>query len=141
MMPFYMTSLHVDLNEAAKMCDIIPLTLLASLSRLRTLVRTKVQNGDDIWPNSRSFMYQFMKVGGIKTLKELTIGVQQLVRLPSNTDFINPGLVLYGSFLVSTLCRDKTVHTKNCNSRQIAIELSICVPLCCAIRGSFSQSF
>ena len=31
-----MTSLHVDLNEAGKCVD-IPLTLLASLSRLRTL--------------------------------------------------------------------------------------------------------
>ena len=34
-----MTSLHFDLNESAKCVDIVPLTLLASLSRLRTLVR------------------------------------------------------------------------------------------------------
>ena len=33
-----MTSLHVDLNEAAKCVDI---TLLASLSRLRTLVQNR----------------------------------------------------------------------------------------------------
>ena len=71
---FSMTSLHVDFNEAAKCVDIIPLTLLASLSRLRTLVQ--IQNGDDIWPNLRRFINQLMKVGGIKTWKELTIGVQ-----------------------------------------------------------------
>ena len=35
-----------------------------------------------------------MKVGGIKTWKELTIGVKQFVRLLFNNDFINPGLVL-----------------------------------------------
>ena len=34
MTSFYMTSLHVDLNEAAKCVDIIPLILLAPLSRL-----------------------------------------------------------------------------------------------------------
>ena len=39
MTSFYMTSLHVDLNEAAKYVYIIPPTLLASLSRLRTLVQ------------------------------------------------------------------------------------------------------
>ena len=44
MTSFSMTSLHVDvdLNKAAKCVDIInliPLTLLASLSRLRTLVQ------------------------------------------------------------------------------------------------------
>ena len=35
-----------------------------------------------------------MKVGGFKTSKKLTIGVQQLVRLIFNNNFINPGLVL-----------------------------------------------
>ena len=34
-----MKSLHIDLNEAAKCVDIIQLTLLASLWRLRTLVK------------------------------------------------------------------------------------------------------
>ena len=86
-----MTSLHVDLNEAAKYVDIIPLTLLASLSRLRTLVQ--IQNGDDIWPNLRRFITKIMKVGGIEIWKELTIGVQQLVRLLFSNNFINPGLV------------------------------------------------
>ena len=38
MKSFCMTSLQVDLNEAAKYADIAPPTLLASLSRLRTLV-------------------------------------------------------------------------------------------------------
>ena len=33
----YIKSLHVDLNEAAKCVDIISLTLLASLSRIRAL--------------------------------------------------------------------------------------------------------
>ena len=35
-----------------------------------------------------------MKVGGIETWKELTIGIQQLVRLLFNYNFTNPGLVL-----------------------------------------------
>ena len=39
MTSFCMTSLHVDMNEAAKYIDIIPPTLPASLSRLRTLVQ------------------------------------------------------------------------------------------------------
>ena len=39
MTSFCMTLLHADLNEAAKCVDIIPLTLLASLSHLRTLVQ------------------------------------------------------------------------------------------------------
>ena len=42
MTSFSMTSLHVDLNEATKSVDIMPLTLLASLWRLRTL--EKMQN-------------------------------------------------------------------------------------------------
>ena len=70
MTSFSMTSLHVDLDEAAKCADIIPLTLLY-----------KIHSGDDIWPNLRRFINQFMKVGGIKTWKELTIGVQQLKKL------------------------------------------------------------
>ena len=89
MTSFSMTSLHVDLNAAAKCVDIIPLTLLASLSHLR-----KIQNGDDIWPNLRRFIYKFMKVGGIETWKERTIGAQQLVRLLFKNNFINPRLVL-----------------------------------------------
>ena len=92
MKSFSTTSLHVDLSEAAKCVDIIPFTLLASLSRLRTLVQNT--NGNDIWPNLRRFINQFMKVGGIETWKELTIGVQQLVRLLFNNNFINPELVL-----------------------------------------------
>ena len=74
MTSFSMTSLHVDLNEAAKCVDIIALTLPASLPCLRTLIQNT--NGDDIWPNLRRFINQFMKVGGIKIWKELTIGVQ-----------------------------------------------------------------
>ena len=35
-----MTSLHVDRDEAAKCVDIVPLTLLAPLSRLGTLLQT-----------------------------------------------------------------------------------------------------
>ena len=74
MTSFYMTLLHVDLNEAAKCVDIIPLTLQASISHLRTLVQ--IQNGDDIWPNLRRLINKLIKVGGLKTRKELTIGVQ-----------------------------------------------------------------
>ena len=36
---FSMMSLHADLNDAAKCVDIIPITLLASLSRLHTHVQ------------------------------------------------------------------------------------------------------
>ena len=86
MTTFFMTSFHVDLNEADKCVDIIPLTLLASLLHLRTLVQNT--NGDHIWPNLRRFINQFMKVGGIRTWKELTIGVQQVVRLLFNNNFI-----------------------------------------------------
>ena len=92
MMSFSMTSFHVDLNEAAKCVDIITSTLLASLLRLRTLVRKT--KGDDIWPNLRRLIVEFMKVRGMKARKELTTGVQQLVRLLFNNTFINPGLVL-----------------------------------------------
>ena len=41
-----------------------------------------------------------MKVGGMKTWKKLMTGVQQLVRLLFNNNFINPGLVLYVKFAV-----------------------------------------
>ena len=74
MTSFYMTSLHVDPNEAAKCVDIIPLTLLASYPAFTHLY--KQQNGDDVWPNLRRFINQFMKLGDIKTWKELTIGVR-----------------------------------------------------------------
>ena len=40
-----------------------------------------MQYGDDNWPNLRRFINKFIKVGGIKTWKELTIGVQQFSRL------------------------------------------------------------
>ena len=68
MTSFCMMPLHVDLYEAAECVNIIPLTLLASLSRLRTLVQ-KIQNGDDVWPNLRRFINQSMKVGGIENLE------------------------------------------------------------------------
>ena len=48
MTSFSMRSLHVDLNEAAKCVDIIPLTLPASLSHLIRTKYNKIQNGDDI---------------------------------------------------------------------------------------------
>ena len=35
-----------------------------------------------------------MKIGDVTTSKELMIGVQQLIRLLSGNNFINPGLVL-----------------------------------------------
>ena len=71
--------------------DIVLLTLLASLSHFRTLVQ--IQNGDDIWPNLRRFINQFIKVGGIETWEELMAGVQHLEKLLFNNNFINPGLV------------------------------------------------
>ena len=81
-----------NLKEAAKCVDIIPSTLLASISSLRTLVQ--IQNGNDIWPNLRRLIVKFMKIQATKTWKELTTGVQQLVRLLFNNNFTNPGLVL-----------------------------------------------
>ena len=47
---------------------------------------------------------EFWEVRGMKTWKELTTGVQQLVRLLFNNDFVNPGLSLKGLFLVSLFC-------------------------------------
>ena len=92
MTSFCMTSLHVDLNEAAKRVDVIPLTLLAPY---RAFAHSyKIQKGDDIWPNLRRCIRQLMKNGGTKTWKELTIGVRQLVRLLFNKNSINPGIVL-----------------------------------------------
>ena len=62
----YMISLHIDLNEAAKWVDIIPPpALLDSLSRLRTH-SYEIQNGDDIWPNLRRSIIEFIKVQGLK---------------------------------------------------------------------------
>ena len=42
-----------------------------------------------------------MKVGGITTWKELTIGVQQLVRLMFINNFINPGPGLQLKFVAT----------------------------------------
>ena len=57
-----------------------------------SLLRTLVQNGDDSWPNLRRLIVEFMKGRGMTTWKELTTGVQQLVRLLFNNNFINPDL-------------------------------------------------
>ena len=92
MMSFSKMSIHVNQNKAARCVDVTPLTLLASLPRLRNSY--KILNAEDIWPDLRRIISQFMKVGGIKTCKELTIGVQQLVTLLFNNNFIKPGLVL-----------------------------------------------
>ena len=54
----------------------------------------EIQNGDDIWPNLRRLIVKFLKVQGMKTRKELTAGVQQLVRVLCNNNFANPGLAL-----------------------------------------------
>ena len=87
-----MTSLHIDLKEAAKCVDIIfiiiPPILLASLARLRNSY--KIQNGDDIWPNLRRLIVEFMKVLSMKACKKLTTGVPQLVRLLFNNNFVKP---------------------------------------------------
>ena len=80
MTSFSMTSLHVDLNEATKCVDIIPFTLLASLSRLSTLVQNTK------W---RRYLAQLKKIHQPiyeswrhQNLKELTTGgVLQLIRL------------------------------------------------------------
>ena len=75
MTSFCMTSLQIGLNEAAKYVDIIPipLTLLASLLRLRTLV----QNGKrrPYVALLRRLIVEFFKFRGMKTWKELTTGV------------------------------------------------------------------
>ena len=69
-------------------------THIANLHIAPSHTHTKYKIGDDIWPDLRTFINQFMKAGGIKTWKELTTGVQQLVMLLFNNNFINPGLVL-----------------------------------------------
>ena len=71
----------------------MPSTLLASLLPLCTLLQnTKWQN--DTWPALQRLIIEFMKVQGMKTWKEVTTGVQHLVSLLFNNNFINPGLVL-----------------------------------------------
>ena len=42
-----------------------------------------------------------MKVQGMKTWKELTTGVQQMVRMLFNNNLIDPGLVLELSVFIS----------------------------------------
>ena len=93
MTSFCMTSLHVYLNEAAECVDVLAPTLLIPYRTFAHLY--KIQNGDDIWPNLRRLIVEFMKVRGMKAWKELTTGVQQLVRLLFGNNFINPGLFLY----------------------------------------------
>ena len=51
------------------------ITNIISLLIVPSHTSTKIQSSDDIWPNLRRFINQFMKVGGIKTWKELTTGV------------------------------------------------------------------
>ena len=73
MTSFYMTSLHFGLNKAAKSVDIIPLTLLASFAPSST--RTKYKVAAIFGLTYKDSFNQFMKVGGTKTWKELTIRV------------------------------------------------------------------
>ena len=61
MTSFCMTSLHLDLNEAAKCVDIMPGFNVAH--------SYKIQNGDDIWPNLRRLIVEFMNVQGLNTLE------------------------------------------------------------------------
>ena len=65
----------------------------------------KIKNGDDIWPNLRRLIVEFMKVRSMKTWKELTTGVEQLVSFLFNNKFISHGLVLEGnlSFVINIL--------------------------------------
>ena len=59
MTSFSMMSFHDDLNEAAKCVDIVPLTLLASLSLLRTLVQnTKCRRHLGLLTKIHSSMYE-----------------------------------------------------------------------------------
>ena len=71
-----MTLHHIDLNKADMLYH------SHCYPPYRTFGHSyKIQNGDDIRPNLPRLINKFMKVGGIKTWKELTIGVHQLVRL------------------------------------------------------------
>ena len=76
MTSFSITSLHVDLNDAAKLC--VDITVA------------------HVWPNLRRFINQFMKVGCIKIWKELMIGVPQLVRLLFKIILSTPDLSFKG---------------------------------------------
>ena len=85
-----MTSLNIDLNEAAKYVDIIPHTThIASLLIAPLHTRTTYKKGDDVWPNLRRLIVAFMKVRGMKTWKELMFGLQQFVRLLFNNHVID----------------------------------------------------
>ena len=71
----------------------------------------KIQKGDYICLNLRRLINQFMKVGGIKTKKELTIGVQQLVRLLFNNYFINPTVL-------QPYCQDNQSYSSSTTATQ-----------------------
>ena len=89
---FYMTSLHVDLNEATKCVDIT--THYASLPLVALHTRTEYKMATIFGLTYKRLVVKFMNVQGTKTWKELTTGVQLLLRLLFNNNFINPGLVL-----------------------------------------------
>ena len=79
-----MTSLHVDVNEAAKYVDIIPPTLLASLSHFRIKYKMATIIGltyedfveSSILDAKSSIIVEFMKFQGLKAWKELATRVQ-----------------------------------------------------------------
>ena len=75
MTSFYMTSSHVDLNEAAKSVDIIPLTLLASLTHLHTFVKNTKWRMETIFGLAyEDLSTNLRKLMALKLGKYFTIG-------------------------------------------------------------------
>ena len=88
----------------------------------RAIIKWYLKMGTDNWPNLRRFINQFMKVGGVKTWKELMIGVQQLVRLHFNDKFIkNPDL----SFNGQSKAYFMTVYVAGAKRNRAATSLSL----------------
>ena len=83
MTSFCMTSLHVDLNEAAKCVD-MPLTLLAWLSHIRALVQMQMVTTFDL--TYEYWLWRKIKVRDVTIWKDVQVAFYN--------NFNNPKLVL-----------------------------------------------
>ena len=76
-----------------KMCSYA--THIASFLTANSCTRTKCKMATTLGLMYENWSWTKMKVGYVTTWKELTTGVQQLVRLLFNNNSINLGLVFY----------------------------------------------
>ena len=70
---FYMTALHIDLNEAVKCVDNVFATHITSLLIAPSYTRTKYKVATIVGLTYADSSTNFMEVGGIKTWEELVI--------------------------------------------------------------------